>query len=141
MYGYSVNTATGVILYGPDTMVPPYGPNYAQVSIVAEEAGTLTFSWHYWTTDNAYWDTPSIVVDGVRTILFQGNEQDVYGSFTTYVNLGSTVSFRLDSLDSCCGAGIVEIYDATWVPDQPDVGPPPEEPSPVDGPPAQDPAN
>lgn len=138
MYGYSVNTSTGVILYGPNTTAPPYGPNYAQVSIVAEEAGTLAFSWHYWTTDNAYWDTPSIVVDGVRTILFQGNEQDVYGSFTTYVNLGSTVSFRLDSLDSCCGAGIVEIYDATWTPDVPEAGPPPEESTPEEGSPPID---
>ncbi len=80
---------------------------------------TASFDWTFWTTDNAYYDRPQVIWDGVWTDL-ANHTQQASGTSSGYITAGGIFGFRILSLDSCCGAGFLQISNTTWV-----VGPAP----------------
>ena len=80
---------------------------------------TVSFDWSFWTTDSAYFDRPQVLWDGVWYDLANHVHQ-ASGTSEGYITAGGSFGFRILSLDSCCGAGFLQVSNTTWV-----VGPAP----------------
>ena len=80
---------------------------------------TVSFDWSFWTTDSAYFDRPQVLWDGVWYDL-ANHVQQASGTSEGYITAGGAFGFRILSLDSCCGAGFLQVSNTTWV-----VGPAP----------------
>ena len=80
---------------------------------------TVSFDWSFWTTDNAYFDRPQVLWNDVWYDLANQTQQ-ASGTMEGYVTAGGAFGFRILSLDSCCGAGFLQVSNTTWV-----VGPTP----------------
>ena len=92
---------------------------------------TVSFGWAYWTTDGAYYDRAQMLLNESwvdLAIWNQGgyNPQQQSGSQEVYVTAGGIFGFRIMSIDSCCGAGFLQINNTTWV-----VGSPAPSPTPT----------
>jgi len=80
---------------------------------------TVSFNWSFWTTDNAYFDRPQVLWNDVWYDLANQTQQ-ASGTSEGYITAGGAFGFRILSLDSCCGAGFLQVSNTTWV-----VGPAP----------------
>ena len=98
---------------------------------------TVTFDWAYWTTDGAYYDRAQVLLDENWIDLAIWNQpgydpKQQSGTQTVYIAAGGLFGFRIMSIDSCCGAGFLEISDTTWVVGSPAPSPEPTpEPTPA----------
>ena len=80
---------------------------------------TVSFDWSFWTTDSAYFDRPQVLWDNMWYDL-ANHVQQASGTSEGYITAGGSFGFRILSLDSCCGAGFLQVSNTTWV-----VGPAP----------------
>jgi hypothetical protein len=80
---------------------------------------TVSFDWSFWTTDSAYFDRPQVLWDDMWYDL-ANHVQQASGTSEGYITAGGAFGFRILSLDSCCGAGFLQVSNTTWV-----VGPAP----------------
>lgn len=80
---------------------------------------TVSFDWSFWTTDNAYFDRPQVLWNDVWYDLANQTQQ-ASGTSEGYITAGGAFGFRILSIDSCCGAGFLQVSNTTWV-----VGPAP----------------
>ena len=80
---------------------------------------TVSFDWSFWTTDNAYFDRPQVLWDNMWYDL-ANHVQQASGTSEGYITAGGAFGFRILSIDSCCGAGFLQVSNTTWV-----VGPAP----------------
>jgi hypothetical protein len=98
---------------------------------------TVSFDWEYWTTDGADYDRAQMLLNESwvdLAIWNQGgyNPQQQSGSQEVYVTSGGIFGFRIMSIDSCCGAGFLQINNTTWVVGSPAPSPTPTpEPTPT----------
>ena len=98
---------------------------------------TVSFGWAYWTTDGAVYDRAQMLLNESwvdLAIWNQGgyNPQQQSGSQEVYVTAGGIFGFRIMSIDSCCGAGFLQINNTTWVVGSPAPSPTPTpEPTPT----------
>ena len=119
------------------------GPGYPWVNTVtglttdSSIGETVSFGWAYWTTDGAYYDRAQMLLNESwvdLAIWNQGgyNPQQQSGSQEVYVTAGGIFGFRIMSIDSCCGAGFLQINNTTWVVGSPAPSPTPTpEPTPT----------
>ena len=92
---------------------------------------TVSFDWEYWTTDGAHYDRPQMLLNGVWVDL-ASDGQSASGTRAEQVTSGQAFGFRILSLDSCCGAGFLQISNTTWVVASPTPSPTPTpEPTPT----------
>jgi hypothetical protein len=107
---------------------------------------TVSFGWAYWTTDGAVYDRAQMLLNESWVDLAIWNQagynpQQQSGSQEVYVTAGGIFGFRIMSIDSCCGAGFLQINNTTWVVGSPT--PSPEltpEPTPTQTPEAPSPS-
>ena len=98
---------------------------------------TVSFGWAYWTTDGAVYDRAQMLLNESwvdLAIWNQGgyNPQQQSGSQEVYVTAGGIFGFRIMSIDSCCGAGFLQINNTPWVVGSPAPSPTPTpEPTPT----------
>ena len=112
------------------------GPGYPWLNTVtslttsSSIGETVSFGWAYWTTDGAYYDQAQMLLNESwvdLAIWNQGgyNAQQQSGSQEVYVTAGGIFGFRILSVDSCCGAGFLQINNTTWVVGSPEPSPSP----------------
>ena len=98
---------------------------------------TVSFGWAYWTTDGAVYDRAQMLLNESWVDLAIWNQagynpQQQSGSQEVYVTAGGIFGFRIMSIDSCCGAGFLQINNTTWVVGSPAPSPTPTpEPTPT----------
>jgi hypothetical protein len=98
---------------------------------------TISFDWSYWTTDGAFYDQAQMLLNESWVDLAIWNQggydpKQQSGSQEVYVTAGGIFGFRIMSIDSCCGAGFLEISNTTWVVGSPTPSPEPTpEPTPT----------
>jgi hypothetical protein len=98
---------------------------------------TVTFDWAYWTTDGAFYDRAQMLLDESWVDLAIWNQagydpKQQSGSQIVYIAAGGLFGFRIMSVDSCCGAGFLQINNTTWVVGSPAPSPTPTpEPTPT----------
>jgi hypothetical protein len=122
-----------ILIQGSDNAGPGYPTmnTVTGLTTVSSTGETVSFDWTYWTTDSAYWDRPQMLLDGVWSDL-ANNGQNASGTRAVYVTAGQAFGFRILSLDSCCGAGYLQISNTTWVVGSPTPTPTPTpEPTPT----------
>ncbi len=98
---------------------------------------TISFDWSYWTTDGAFYDQAQMLLNESWVDLAIWNQggydpKQQSGSQEVYVTAGGIFGFRIMSIDSCCGAGFLQINNTTWVIGSPTPSPEPTpEPTPT----------
>ena len=129
-----ITLADGTILIqGSDNAGPGYPTTdtVTGLTTVSSAGETVSFDWTFWTTDSAYYDRPQVLLDGVWSDLVS-NGTNASGTLAVYVTADQAFGFRILSLDSCCGAGYLQISNTTWVIGSPTPTPTPTpEPTPT----------
>ena len=91
---------------------------------------TVSFGWAYWTTDGAVYDRAQMLLNESWVDLAIWNQagynpQQQSGSQEVYVTAGGIFGFRIMSIDSCCGAGFLQLNNTTWAVGSPEPSPSP----------------
>ena len=110
-----------ILIQGSNNAGPEYPWQNTVTGLTTDSSvgETVSFGWSYWTTDGAYYDRPQVSWDGVWYDL-ANHTQQASGTSEGYITSGGVFGFRILSIDSCCGAGFLQISNTTWV-----VGPAP----------------
>ena len=112
------------------------GPGYPWLNTVtglttdSSIGETVSFGWAYWTTDGAVYDRAQMLLNESWVDLAIWNQagynpQQQSGSQEVYVTAGGIFGFRILSIDSCCGAGFLQLNNTTWVVGSPEPSPSP----------------
>ena len=112
------------------------GPGYPWLNTVtglttnSSVGETVSFGWAYWTTDGAVYDRAQMLLNESWVDLAIWNQagynpQQQSGSQEVYVTAGGIFGFRIMSIDSCCGAGFLQLNNTTWVVGSPEPSPSP----------------
>jgi hypothetical protein len=128
-----------ILIQGSDNAGPgyPWENTVTGLTTSSSIGETVSFDWEYWTTDGADYDRAQMLLNESwvdLAIWNQGgyNPQQQSGSQEVYVTSGGIFGFRIMSIDSCCGAGFLQINNTTWVVGSPAPSPTPTpEPTPT----------
>ena len=92
---------------------PPFGSIWqnaeTKYTTVVDADQLLGFTWHFYTTDSSYYDTPYYAASGAWVSLTPQNTQDASGYIEVLLLAGENFGFMISSLDSCCGTGNLAI--------------------------------
>ena len=121
-----------ILIQGSDNAGPGYpGQNTVTGLTTNSSVGeTVSFGWAYWTTDGAVYDRAQMLLNESWVDLAIWNQggydpKQQSGSQEVYVTAGGIFGFRIMSIDSCCGAGFLQINNTTWVVGSPEPSPSP----------------
>ncbi|AFY93744.1 PEP-CTERM sorting domain-containing protein [Chamaesiphon minutus] len=107
----SVDTASApgsITLFGSDSGSSV--PGSTDYTIAAAASGTFSFNWAYDTIDEPEFDPFSVLINGVATQLSDNTGTPFQSSlFSTSVNLGDTIGWRINTTDNNFGAAQVTI--------------------------------
>ena len=128
-----------ILIQGSDNAGPgyPWQNTVTALTTNSSVGETVSFGWAYWTTDGAVYDRAQMLLDESWVDLAIWNQggydpKQQSGSQTVYVTAGGIFGFRIMSIDSCCGAGFLQINNTTWVVGSPTPSPEPSiEPTPT----------
>jgi len=128
-----------ILIQGSNNAGPGYPWLNTVTSLTTDSSigETVSFGWAYWTTDGAYYDRAQMLLNESwvdLAIWNQGgyNAQQQSGSQEVYITAGGIFGFRIMSIDSCCGAGFLQVSNTTWVVGSPTPSPEPSiEPTPT----------
>ena len=122
-----------ILIQGSDNAGPGYPWQNTVTGLTTDSSigETVSFGWAYWTTDGAYYDRAQMLLNESWVDLAIWNQggydpRQQSGSQEVYVTAGGIFGFRILSIDSCCGAGFLQINNTTWV-----VGSPAPSPTPT----------
>jgi len=104
-------TAPGsIIITGAEAGCDQGDPSITAYEITLEYCGTLSFDWHYQTSDcqGPYWDPLGYLLNGIPVQLTldgstTGGENNQSGSVSVPVEVGDVFSFYIFSRDNYCG--------------------------------------
>jgi len=92
---------------------PPFGSIWqnaeTKYTTLVDADQLLGFTWHFYTTDSSYYDTPYYAASGAWVSLTPQNTQDASGYIEVLLLAGENFGFMVKSLDSCCGTGNLAI--------------------------------
>jgi hypothetical protein len=128
-----------ILIQGSDNAGPGYPWQNTVTGLTTNSSigETVSFGWAYWTTDGAYYDRAQMLLNESWVDLAIWNQagynaQQQSGSQEIYITAGGIFGFRILSVDSCCGAGFLQINNTTWVVGSPTPSPTPTpEPTPT----------
>ncbi len=128
-----------ILIQGSNNAGPGYPWLNTVTSLTTDSSigETVSFGWAYWTTDGAYYDRAQMLLNESWVDLAIWNQggydpRQQSGSQEVYVTAGGIFGFRILSIDSCCGAGFLQINNTTWVVGSPAPSPTPTpEPTPT----------
>ena len=122
-----------ILIQGSDNAGPGYPWQNTVTGLTTDSSigETVSFGWAYWTTDGAVYDRAQMLLNESWVDLAIWNQggydpKQQSGSQEVYVTAGGIFGFRILSIDSCCGAGFLQINNTTWV-----VGSPAPSPTPT----------
>jgi outer membrane biosynthesis protein TonB len=122
-----------ILIQGSDNAGPGYPWQNTVTGLTTDSSigETVSFGWAYWTTDGAYYDRAQMLLNESWVDLAIWNQggydpKQQSGSQEVYITAGGIFGFRILSIDSCCGAGFLQVNNTTWV-----VGSPPPSPEPT----------
>jgi autotransporter-associated beta strand protein len=104
---YTGNTPYSISLYGPDDHSRLPGEIAWSIPVVGD--GTLAFDWYFSDADIPGYDF-AYLLNGVQVDLLAGTDGD-HGHVELQVQTGDIIGWRITSLDSVGGAGVLEIYN------------------------------
>jgi len=128
-----------ILIQGSDNAGPGYPWQNTVTGLTTNSSigETVSFGWAYWTTDGAVYDRAQMLLNESWVDLAIWNQggydpKQQSGSQEVYVTAGGIFGFRILSIDSCCGAGFLQINNTTWVVGSPAPSPTPTpEPTPT----------
>jgi hypothetical protein len=128
-----------ILIQGSDNAGPGYPWQNTVTGLTTDSSigETVSFGWAYWTTDGAVYDRAQMLLNESWVDLAIWNQggydpRQQSGSQEVYVTAGGIFGFRILSIDSCCGAGFLQINNTTWVVGSPAPSPTPTpEPTPT----------
>ncbi len=122
-----------ILIQGSDNAGPGYPWQNTVTGLTTDSSigETVSFGWAYWTTDGAVYDRAQMLLNESWVDLAIWNQggydpRQQSGSQEVYITAGGIFGFRILSIDSCCGAGFLQINNTTWV-----VGSPAPSPTPT----------
>ncbi len=85
-------------------------------TINAVQSGLFSFDWQYHQNDDAFdpfTDMSYVLVNGFPTALNNTNFNNLNqaGSYSTFVNAGNSIGFRVRAVDNCCGNATLKILN------------------------------
>ena len=111
-----------ILIEGSNNAGPGYPWQNTVTSLTTSSSigETVTFDWSYWTTDGAFYDRAQMLLDESwidLAIWDQGgyDPKQQSGTQLVYIAAGGIFGFRILSVDSCCGAGFLQVTNTTWV--------------------------
>ena len=121
-----------ILIQGSDNAGPGYPWVNTVTSLTTDSSvgETVSFGWAYWTTDGAVYDRAQMLLNESWVDLAIWNQggydpKQQSGSQEVYVTAGGIFGFRILSIDSCCGAGFLQLNNTTWVVGSPEPSPSP----------------
>jgi hypothetical protein len=121
-----------ILIQGSDNAGPgyPFQNTVTGLTTNSSVGETVSFGWAYWTTDGAVYDRAQMLLNESWVDLAIWNQggydpKQQSGSQEVYVTAGGIFGFRILSIDSCCGAGFLQLNNTTWIVGSPEPSPSP----------------
>jgi hypothetical protein len=110
--GSFVNDGVTLTLTGHNSSIFTLNVN-TDYTIAAAASGTWSFDWDYASIDSSDFDDGGYLLNGLYTVLAYNDPQSGFpggpGSVSISVNAGDIIGFRVHSLDSISGPGVLTI--------------------------------